>query len=115
MGDGVFLRGGNKARERFDRGQQPELADKLADERVVRHCLRGDGGQRLADFPAGFNQPGAAQVDEVAADALLELPGCFAGEGQPQHLVGFHHPVRDQIDHAAGHRFRLAGSGAGGD
>ena len=60
-------------------------------------------------------EPGALQAPQSLADALGQLRGRLAREGQPQHLVGSDQTVGDEPDDPCGHRLGLAGSGARDD
>src|SRR5699024_9981569 len=57
----------------------------------------------------------ASQRFQPPADALAELVGGLAGEGQAQDVFGQDVAVGDEPDHARGHRLGLAGSSASED
>ncbi len=50
---------------------------------------------------------------QPSLDPLGELAGGLPGEGEAQHLVAPHDPVRDEPHHARRHRLGLAAAGAG--
>ena len=52
-----------------------------------------------------------AEAGEAPLDALGELAGGLAGEGQPEHLVAADEAVRDEPDDAPRHRLGLAAAG----
>jgi len=92
----------------------------LRDERgrvgvVRRHCGRDERAARpaLAAGVALLGPPDAPTEHEVEGaqpppDALRELAGRLAGEGQAEHAVALHQPVRDEVHDARRHRLRLA-------
>ena len=62
------------------------------------------------------HQPAPLELAEAlqpALDALGQLARGLAGEGQAEDLVATDDPVRDEPDHARGHRLGLAAAGAG--
>ena len=50
---------------------------------------------------------------QPALDPLGELAGGLPGEGEAEHLIAPHDPVRDEPHHARRHRLGLAAAGAG--
>ena len=61
----------------------------------------------------GRQQAGRTEACQAGGDALVELGGGLAGEGQSQDLVGADLPGGDQIDDPLGHGGGLARAGSG--
>ena len=61
----------------------------------------------------GREQAGRAEAGQAGGDALVELGGGLAGEGQSEDLVGADLPGGDQIDDSLGHGGGLARAGSG--
>jgi hypothetical protein len=58
--------------------------------------------------PDGREQAGRTEAGQAGGDALVELGGGLAGEGQSEDLVGADLPGGDQIDDSLGHGGGLA-------
>ena len=60
----------------------------------------------------GREQAGRTEAGQAGGDALVELGGGLAGEGQSEDLVGADLPGGDQIDNSLGHGGGLARAGS---
>ena len=98
---------------------------------MVAHQVAGEGvvggDHRLADVRGvsgahaaviirrgGREQAaGRTEAGQAGGDALVELGGGLAGEGQSEDLVGADLPGGDQIDDSLGHGGGLARAGSG--
>ena len=107
-------------------GQQPRLGLHPQAQRMLTNQTtgirvvgrdRGCATQHLGAVLLLYRSPHAnvTQPAQAPRDALGELGGRLAGEGQSQDLVGLHVTVGDQPDDPRGHRLGLARAGASHD
>ena len=66
-------------------------------------------------FRSGREQAGRAEAGQAGGDALIQLGGGLAGEGQAEDLVGTDLPGGDQVDDSLRHGGGLARAGTGDD
>ena len=131
---------GQRERARLEQGGDDLPGTGLGDEgrvgvhadaqSVVAHQGAGEGviggDHRLADVRGvsgahaaviirrgGREQAGRTEVGQAGGDALVELGGGLAGEGQSEDLVGADLPGGDQVDDPLGHGGGLARAGSG--
>ena len=102
----------------FHGGEQSVFSHDVAGVGVVGGDRGRDIAQRFVARVLGWQvvaETAAGQRFQPAADALAELVGGFAGEGQTQDVFGQDVAVGNEPDHARGHRLGLAGPGTGDD
>ena len=75
--------------------------------------ISGIGARPVSLGPGGREQAGRTEAGQAGGDALVELGGGLAGEGQSEDLVGADLPGGDQIDDSLGHGGGLARAGSG--
>ena len=109
----------------FAAEQQGVVGEQAAGEGIVGGHVRGIeqvgrlGGRALVrvgvDGDGDRHEAGRFEVADALVDALTELAGRLAGEGESENLVGASVAVGEQPQHPVGHGLGLAAAGSGDD